>query len=1131
MRKRYFIFLLCFVCWAPALALAQTGSITGIVTDPTGAAVPGGIVTATNGATNTSLLAHTDKTGNYVISQVPIGTYSVTVTKTGFQTLEQSQIVVSVDQTVRVDVKLRVGTTRQTVTVSGGAPLLQTEKADVGTVVSNKEFLELPLTLGGGIRDPSSFIMLNPGVTPNATWEKHIGGGFSFSDQTYYDGIALARGDLSNDAEVNPSVDAIAEFKLVENNYSAEYTHALSGVTLFTMKSGTNQFHGDAYEFNSIEKYNARNFFQPTRPPYKQNEWGFTIGGPFVIPKIYNGHNKTFFFFSYDQFYVRSPGSPGLGTVPTAAMLNGDFSQWVAAGHGQIYDPATTRTGANGSVVRDPFPGNVIPQSRWSAVSKNLVGLYPQPTYPGLVNNYQLVTGGPYSNQRTLGFRLDHQFNEKHRVSGMFNRTNRPSAKCPGANNVGGNGMAGPLACLNIQNVMADIARLNYDWVLSPSLLNHFAAGFNEFRNPNFNANYGQGWPQKIGLTGVVGSMMPWVDFNHDYIRISDTIASNNVFTNFDVQDTLSWVHANHELKVGFELMHWRNNFHNFGTTSGNFQFNQLETGLPGVSNTGNAFASFLLGDVHSGSALFPGLQSGNRNSYYSPWFNDNWKVTPRLTLNIGLRWEVQPPFSDSHNRISWMDPTLPNPALGGYLGAYAFEGTGPGRSGMNSVGNTHWGGTDFAPRFGIAYRFMKNTVVRGGFGMFNAQNLGVPAPSDGANVSASFSSGNNGITPAFNWDTGFPQNFEHPPIVDPTVDNGLGATLLDPNRSTLIPYTMQYNLMVERQIGSTTSISVGYVAQLGRRIESGWNFGEVSPSYLKLGSLLTDNINNPAVVAAGFRPPFPQFSQLWGARATLAQALRLFPQYSGVSFGGANFGLSSYNSLQVQAVKHTGHGVDFTVAYTFSKFISNVPGDTSEAGPMDYWNRQLDRSVDGIDQPQILTFSYIYHIPVGSQQRFHIKGPLDWVIGGWTVSGIQSYSSGFPINVTMNNNLPIFNPGQRPNVVSSQFKGWSGSSFDPSKDLWLSSAAFAAPAPNTFGDAPRYINYRGPKQLSESLALLKDFHWKERLDVQFRAEASNPFNRVVFGSPVSNFSSGSFGSIGSAGGAREIQFGLKLYF
>jgi len=1098
--------------------------------DSSQAVVPNVEITITHTETNVSTTTRTGPSGVYTLMRVPVGTYTLVTKKDGFRSHQQTQIPVLEGDTLRLDITLEVGQVSETVTVTGAAPLVQSENAQVGMTLTSSQFTELPLTLGGGIRNPSSFIFLQPGVAAGGTtWTKQINGVSSFTDQVYYEGVSLSRGDTANDAEVNPSVDAIAEFKLISNNYSAEYTHALGGVTTFNMKSGTNGLHGNGFWLNDVEDYNARNFFQPTRPVYRQNNWGFTVGGPILLPKIYNGRNKSFFFFALDQFYLRSPGSPGLGTVPTSKMLGGDFSEWVGAGDGMIYNPRSQST-VNGVVVRDPFPNNIIPKSMWSRISSLMVGMEPQPTYAGLTSNYQLASGSPSTDQRTGGFKIDHLFTEAHRISGMFNDTDRPAVKCPSHNNSGSGSLAGDLECHNIQRVTTRIVRFNYDWIIHPTLLNHFSAGLSRFRNPNFSVGYDKGWVQKLGLTGVGGDLFPWVDFNHDYAGYGDTIASDNYFTNFTFIDTLSIMRGNHTIKIGGEVQRARNNYRNFGTSGGNWQFNQLSTGLPGVSKSGNSFASFLLGDVYSASTFFPDLQSGNRNGYYSPWVNDDWKVTPKLTLNLGMRWEIQPAFTDPNNRLAYMDPNTPNPAIGGYLGAYIFASKGA----FSSTGNTHW--KDLAPRFGFAYRVNDKTVVRGGYGIFYAQVMtagtGVSGLTEGYNVTASFSSADLGVTPAMNWDNGFRQDFAHPPQLIPDLKNAQSATWVDRNRSTIVSYTQQFNLILERQVGQSMSFTAGYVGNVGRRLSHGINWDETDPKYLNLGDLLSKNILDPAVVAAGFKEPFPGFAALFGARGTLAQALKRWPQFTSVGQAGAFFGSSNYHSLQMSGTRRMSKGLMFTMAYTFSKSINDTEVYGYGTGAMDYFNRKLDRSLASLDQPHTLSVSYIYELPFGPGQKHLTRGIASTFLGGWKITGLQIYSSGTPLGFNINNNLPIGNASQRPNVVSPNLRSnVSAGAFDPAKDLWLNPAALAIPAAYTFGNAPRNSSVRSPMYMNESLGLLKDTRWKERFNWQFRFEATNPLNRVVFGSPVTNFSASSFGKITSAGGARRLTLGTKFYF
>ena len=1115
------------------LGQADRGNIAGTISDPTGAVVPNVSIMIVQDGTNASLKTVTSPNGTFALFNLPVGTYTLKAEAAGFRRQEVTGIKVEVNQQARVDLTLQVGEVTQTVEVAASASLIQTESTDVGTVLDSKNFRNLPLTLGGGIRNPSAFIFLSPGVSPGNTWEKHIGGGGSFNDQIYYDGIALSRGDLANDAEVNPSVDAVAEFKLIANNYSAEYTHALSGVTSFTIKSGTNSLHGSAFEFLANDKLDARGFFNPRKAPRKQNEWGFTVGGPVLLPKVYDGRDRTFFFFSLDQFYIRGGQLGGLNTLATARMLQGDFGEWPAG----IYDPRTTSVDAAGRVTRTVYPNNVIPKSAFSAVTSKMLPFHPVPESAGLTNNSIAPLGSPMADQRTSGFKIDHIVKGVHRLSGMFNYTDRPSIKSPAPSRLLSVGRSTALENYNFQVVTTRIIRLNYDWNISPSLLNHMGAGFSRFRNPNFSLSYNQGWTQpdggKLGLKGLQYDLFPTVQFTQGYTRFGDDIASDNYFSTFAWMDNVTWIHNKHAVKMGFEVQTHRDNYRNFGAGGGSFNFSHLETALPGVNGSGNAFASFLLGAVDSGSAFFRSSLPGARYKYYGAFIDDRYKLTPKLTLNIGLRWEVQVPTSDPLGRISYMDPSLPNPGAGNLPGAYVFGGDGPGRQGFQRFFDIHYKG--FAPRVGFAYSPTRNMVIRGGYGIFYKEfiNQGVGLPQTGFSITPSFPSADNGLTPGFYWDSGFPQNFNRPPLILPTVANGQGAAVVEKSTGGVIPYTQQWNLTIERQLSGTLMISSAYVANKGSHLYDGMQRNQVSPALYTLGdALLRAQINSPAAQAAGFRQPFPGFVDLYGSRATVAQALRPYPQYQGVSTVGSPYANSTYNSFQFKLDQRFSKGLTSTVAYTFSKYLSDGVGFTDAHGGVIRQNHyQREKALYATDQTHILTFSFNYQLPVGQGQRLSLGRVGNKILGGWSTAGVAAYSSGFPLAISTTNTLPIFNGGLRPNLTGVAIRAPQGpGKFDPRRDAFLNRAAFSNPGPLQFGNAPVYLPVRQPYFISESVGLFKDTRIFERLTHQFRFEVSNPFNRVTFGAPSTDLSAANFGIIGSQGNSpRVIQFGMKM--
>src|SRR5437879_445136 len=652
-------------------AQGDRGTITGVVRDSSGLPVPGAEVRIVNEATGIASNTVSSDSGNYTLPILSIGTYTITVQHAGFKTYVSNAVPVQVGQTTRVDIALEIGQLQEKVTVTADAPLISSDTSDVGTVINQKRFLDLPLTLGGDIRNASSFIFLSPGVSGN-TWEKHIAGGGSFTDAVYYDGVALQVAP-NNDAQYNPSVDAIQEFKLMTNAYSSEYGHAMSGVTSFTLKSGTNEFHGNAFEFFRNEKLDARGFFSPRRLPTRQNEFGGTFGGP--IRK-----NKMFFFTSLDSFRRRQGNTTALTTVALAEFMRGDFSRWPSA----IYDPSKKRPNGRGSFTRSPYPGNQIPASQFSAVSKNILPLLPAPQFPDrLSNNFTAPLVSPMQDAHNWTLKLDDQLSSYHKLFGTFFMTQRPAIKRWAPS------VPGPAESHNRQDLNSRFLRVGYDWTASPTVLNHFVVSIDRVVDTNHTLSRGQGWPTKLGLTGVQGDVFPMVYFNQGYALLGDGSNYRGAMTTWGLQNTISINRGRHAMKFGAEVMRHQDNYNDEGGVAGTYNFSNLETALPGNPNTGNAFASLLVGAVDSASAQFHTTELGARWTYFGAFAQDDFKVSPKLTLNLGVRWEVQNPFSDVLDRFSYMDPTIPNPGAGNRPGAYTFAGKFGGN--WHSIGNTAW--------------------------------------------------------------------------------------------------------------------------------------------------------------------------------------------------------------------------------------------------------------------------------------------------------------------------------------------------------------------------------------------------------------------------------------------------------
>ena len=540
-----------------------------------------------------------------------------------------------------------------------------------------------------------------------------------------------------------------------------------------------------------------------------------------------------------------------------------------------------------------------------------------------------------------------------------------------------------------------------------------------------------------------------------------------------------------------------------------------------------------MLGAVDNGYSYFRSSLPGGRYKYVGMYIDDTFKATTKLTFDFGLRYEIQIPTSDPVGRISYMDPSVPNPGAGNLLGAEVFASNG---TGQNPFFNTHY--NNFGPRAGFAYSMNSKTVIRGGYGIFYAAyiNEGVGIPQNGFSITPSFTTPDNGLTPAFYWDNGFPQNFSHPPNLTPTVQNGQGAQLVYPNSGGIIPYSQQYNITLERQVTSSLMISAAYVGNKGTHIyDPNASVNQLNPVYFSLGSaLLQSNINSPLAQAAGITAPFPGFSQLFGAQATVAQALRPFPQYQGVSIVAAPYNNSTYNSLQIKIDKRFSHGLSGTFAYTRSKMLSDgVEFTTTNYTGSGYRQNydQREKFLYPTDQPNLFSFSLNYALPYGRSSQ---AGAMRKVFGGWSLSAFGTYGSGYPLPVwTVNTNSIAFTGGLRPNLTGQPIRATTGSGgFDPNRDFYVNPAAFANPAPLTFGNAPAYLNVRQPTIVNETFGVFKQIRFLERITYQFRLEMTNPLNRVVFGAPTMDFSSTGFGKVSSQNGSpRLIQFGMKLIF
>jgi hypothetical protein len=1133
-------------------AQGNLGGLTGHIADPSGALIPDAAIKVNN--LDTSVVYSTVSTtgGDYLVTALPPGSYSVTVTKTGFKTFVQQPVTISTGTVSTLDVTLTVGEVNQSVTVTTQLVQLETTTSEVGTVMARQVLLDLPISLGGsltvgasGRRQIESFTFLTPGVT-GSQWEKSINGAPGMSQEILYDGIdAQNVGAPGFIAESTPPYEAVQEFKVQNALYPAEYGMGY-GVENFTLRSGTNQFHGDGFEFIRNQHLDATGFFSTYKPVIQQNEFGGTIGGPVILPH-YNGKDKTFFFGSFSGFEIRGGLPPaGLVTLPTAQERLGDFTDYPFP----IYDPATTQPDGVGGFTRQQVSCNgvlnVICPDRISGVANRTIPLIPATEFPGYFNNYIDHSYSP-SHDFDWSVKIDQTLNAKQRVSGSYWWTDADTV------------IHGPVAgdldpFLRHTPTNGGGIRINHYYTITPTVLNHVGFGYTPV-SPGWSV-----WrvdPRKgneiLQIPGIPLDVpaFPRLNFDQLYEQYGNTPNQDydpQYYQNWAAVEDLSWVKGRHQFKFGFSYRHRKITAFDGDTAAGAFNFDALSTSLPDSPNFttwGNAFASFLFGQVLSATRTIPEPINHIHDAFWGFYGQDVVKLAPKLTLTLGLRYEVPWYAEETKGIMSLFNPTLANPGAGGIPGALEFLGDGPGRTGTFNIFGTYHHAV--SPRAGLAYAFNQKTVARIGYGIFyvypNYGRLGQGACGlgwcQGFGALPAFASSDSGIHPAFDIDAGFPATGYPVPDLDPSVANNGIAPYINPSANKPA-MDQSWTADIQRDLPSHIMLDVAYVGSHTVRLWTGGeNINQVNPTYLSLGNTLLEDVTSPDAVAAGIRIPYPTFS------GSVAQALRPFPQYSNVEDMYQPTGYNDYDSLQVRVEKRYSNGLSFLAAYTLAKGIG-FPGSDTFGDPyggggvpsINSFNRKVEKAIDAIDQTHTLVFSWTYELPFGHGKHFlsNSNAVVNGLAGGWQVNSIETYHSGTPISVGGGGNIPLFGGGNRPNWISSNVRtSVSMSSFNPNQDVYLNIDAFGQPAPFTFGDAPPYQPYtRTPAYYDEDFSIFKKVYLRhESRYVEFRAESFNLFNRVVFGGPSANINSpGNFGVIGSqANTPRVIQGALKLVF
>jgi len=1170
-----------FLITSTVFVLAQTtnGGIQGAVTDPSGATIGGAQITGRNLDTGLTISTVTSNAGLYSLANLPPGRYTVTVEAPNLKKYSREGVTVQTDATVALDVQMQLGAVSDSVTVAADASQLETATSDIGATLQSSLTENLPLEVNGTVRNPVQFISLVPGFVgnvgnnpgDNSTDDYKVNGGQEGGTDILVDGVSISLVSPNTQMNKGVSTEGVQEFKVLQSNFSPEYGESGDGIVSLTVKSGTNDWHGSVYDYLRNRAFDANTWANNTqglkRSVNTQNDFGATAGGPVRIPHLYNGHDRTFFFFDYEGFRFRTGGTSPI-SVPNAAFQGGDFSALCTAGFTgglcndpthQLYDPTT----------HVPIPGDVLtndPNFKPSKVMTNVFGLLP-PTTDALTNNV-IDTTISSTTANIFDIKVDHDISAKHRISGGFDYDNT---------NTGGFSNLGPIfGSVTPQDTR--YVRFSDNYIFTPSVVNQLLFGFSRRFRGEVSNGLGLDYPAKIGLTGVSPVTFPCVKFTGTpYENLLNNCGDSQFADNvYQTNDSVSWVRGKHNMKFGGEIRALQFNVRRLTQASGEFDFNAQETSSTGAGGVGGVggdpVASSLFGLVNTATLNY-GSFSGVRYKDFSFFAQDTYRLNTHLTVNYGLRFDLDIPASEAEERFSMVDPTLANPGAGGILGAYTYFGSGAGRNGRTRPQDIYK--KAFGPRIGFAYSINNKTVLRGGYGIFyEPLKEGSFADQDGLGFfnRQTITPTNGGPTQI---DAGVTRVFPDSGPFTPDGQNGSNGVITVPANTGRPADIQTWNLDIQRQITSNLFVSVAYVGSKGTHLPA-LNIipNQTNPTYLSLGSDLSMDASClglgtcPNAIAAGVKLPYPTFT------GQINQALRPFPQYGDFnqednSFSPDRTGNSTYHAMQLQVDKRFASGLSFLVSYTVSKNLTDAdsagPGVAGFIGTNEFigqnsYNRSAEKAVSELDTPQSLVASFMYELPMGHGKRYlNGNGAAERLVGGWYVAGVAQYKSGIPTEVygpcggTAGDVLFAgchFTGSARVNVIPGVSQTNKGN-FDPFTTPFWNPAAFSAAAPLTFGDEPRSLaSARAFGTRDEDFTLGKKTRiFGEKGVIDFRAEFFNIFNRHVFGVGTGNVNSpfiplGSpgcngpgqffacgFGALTGTQDPRRVQLALKISY
>ncbi|MFN7992097.1 MAG: TonB-dependent receptor [Bryobacteraceae bacterium] len=1093
-------FACCLVaCSLAVYAWAQqvTATITGRVTDPTGAAIAGAKISATSVERGTAYPTSTNADGYYNIPNLPVGTYNVRVETTGFQSATQSNVTLQLNQVAKMDFQLQVGNVQTTVEVSAAAPVLQTESTQLGQVIDSRtnttlplatrNYVQLTLLAPGSVHpDPSTF---TNGQTTASSGRPYVNGNREQANNFILDGVDNNQVS-DNLVGYAPSVDAIQEFNEITQNAPAEFGNFMGGIVSTTLKSGTNQFHGDLFEFFRNDKLNANtwsnNFNDAPKQKLRWNEFGGTLGGP--IKK-----DKLFFFVDYQGQRFDTPTNIGATSVLTAQERTGDFSALLQGPKPiQLYNPFNVVNGK-----RAPFVGNIIPSNLLDPVAQSILSnssAYPLPTGSGLVNNY-LYASHTYINGDQGDAKVDWTITDKDRLSGRYSQSMITN---PTTNNV-------PIFYNSFANYPVHAGVLDWTRTVSPTIVNEARVGVNYTLVNNGSAANGlSNFPSTVGLPGVLSSNLPSMTFTGGNAA---NIGNSDVYQLFadtviQYEDTMNITRGSHNMHLGFQG--WRQRIDTFYSgnngRAGTFTFDGRYTAGPNSlatagAGSGIAEADFLLGLPAEIGGGVNGGTWGQRANIFAAFFQDDWHILPNLTLNLGLRWELHTPWVEVKNRQT---------NFGLLSGAIEF----PDQNGNNrALYNEYNGITNFQPRVGLAWTPMRNTVVRAAYTLSSylegtGTNLRLPInPPYAHETDANYTSL---ALPGSTLQQGFLPLEANP--ADPF--QGALIRLWDPNIRPAV--SNQWNFTLQRQFSNSTTFQVGYVGQRTTHL--------MVPMPYFQKQLLSDGTVAGSPYLSGNPTLYNEISQISGT---------------------ASNGNQSYNALQAVLQKRFSGGLEYSVAYTYSKCMTDSSGyygswggQTTPVSP--YWQNLYDKKSEWgpcyYDVTHVLTSYATYDIPVGKDRRFGktLNPVVNAVIGDWQANAILTLHTGFALTTSGPDASGTNSRGARPDCLApASIYGERNSPLGGYQ--WFDPSAFGPAAPGTFGSCG-IGTLRGPGLHTLDFSLAKFFNFTERYKLEFRAESVNLTNTPILNSPNTGLGA-TMGLLQSSQGARQIQFALKFHY